>query len=280
MAFHPKSSERVRDCRLMRARNAASVIIRVTASANKIGFSGGTSKAFTPSSTDGNALSSGVVAASSLRADDRQAVRQRGHQRAVPQGRAFAIGQDGAIGRQEVGRYLIVRGEAGPLDALRQAQFVDELLNVLQVGAIGGVAGADLAADHQQPRRVTGVHQLGQGADQRFTAFIGIEKAEIAEQPVIRSGPPMRPARGPVVIGGRLTLDVAADGDGHEFGGQPGVDEPAPVGGIGQDAGVAAAGQRRHAAPAQRPGLGEEIGIAQIVEGGHDFQRTLRHVQA
>ena len=95
-----------------------------------------------------------------MRGDDRHAVGQRGVQGAMEERDTAAEGQNAGIGGCKVGRDLLGSHVAGPLNTLFQVQFGDQILHLRQVGHVRRVAGARLAADHQQPG-VAGASRVG-----------------------------------------------------------------------------------------------------------------------
>ena len=201
---------------------------RSTAAAMRTGSSGGIKQRTLAVPQHGEQTRIDLSPGARLCADDGQPVRQRGHQAAVAQRRALAIGQDRTVGGEQVRRHLVARSKTGPLHPVGDTQVNGEPLDVLQVGLIGRIAGADFAAHHQQARRPPGTHQLGEGTHQRLSALARVEKAEVRQQPRVRAGAPLGTLALPVIIGRRLALDVAADRDRMQLLRQSHLGQSAP----------------------------------------------------
>ena len=104
---------------------------------------------------------------------------------AVEERDAIAVRQHTEIGRLETRRDLLGWDIAGPLHAIRQAQFGNEHPHTLQIGDVRRVAGARLPPDHQELRvrwtRRPGSEEA-QGVEEGTHTFALVDKAKVAEE--------------------------------------------------------------------------------------------------
>ena len=145
-----------------------------------------------------------------------------------------------------------------------EARFVDGIPFTVGQQVSMGLGSLELG----NPRQA-GLHQHGQGVDQGFGAFAGIEEAKVSNYEFVwlnaaRSAPGCC-----CEPGGRGWRNVAANGN---IGQTPNVGvglQCCKVCRVCDDDSVGAARQRPHGCPAEPSGLRKQIGRAQIVKRDH-----------